>query len=267
MDSRASTKYIMTNITLIGCGKLGSAIAGGLLNNKKQDISLTICEMNTALLNKQWTSKLESSIPLSIKGADIIILCVKPSQAMAVIDEMKTFITSHQSLCSTVMGLDIKTLREACIDAKDIIRVMPNIAAAIGQSANWLCFELRADQQIIDLWERLGSVNIIDESLMNASTVLTGSGIAFALQFLRAMQRGGIAVGFDAATSLQLSSQVISSAITLLQQTSAHPEQLIDQVTTPGGCTIKALRVFEEKGFDSAVMEGIVAGVEVIGKR
>jgi pyrroline-5-carboxylate reductase len=114
------------------------------------------------------------------------------------------------------------------------------------------------------LFNTLGETLIIDEKLMESATILGACGIAYVLRFMRAMIQGGIEVGFDSKTATKIVSQTIKGAAELIIQNGTHPEEEIDKVTTPKGCTIVGLNEMEHSGFSSALIKGIVTSYEKI---
>jgi pyrroline-5-carboxylate reductase len=150
-----------------------------------------------------------------------------------------------------------------------IMRAMPNTAIAIRQSMTCLSFADATPQQVqqvTDLFDRLGRTVVIDEKLMDASTVLGACGTAFAMRYIRANIQGGIEIGFDAKTASLIAAQTVLGAAQLLLETGSHPEKEIDKVTTPKGCTIAGLNEMEHQGFSSSLIRGIVTSYEKIGK-
>jgi len=97
-------------------------------------------------------------------------------------------------------------------------------------------------------------------------TVLAACGIAYALQFIRASTQGGIQIGFDAKTANLIAAQTVKGAAELLLKLNRHPEEEIDKVTTPKGCTIAGLNEMEHQGFSSSLIKGIVTSYDKIGK-
>ena len=147
---------------------------------------------------------------------------------------------------------------------------MPNTAIAIQQSMTCLAasHDVNRDQLtfIEDLFNQLGKAVWIDEKLMNAATVLGACGTAYAMRYIRANIQGGIEIGFDAATASLIAAQTVKGAAELLLQKGTHPEQEIDKVTTPKGCTIAGLNEMEHQGFSSSLIKGIVASYDKIAK-
>jgi len=99
---------------------------------------------------------------------------------------------------------------------------------------------------------------------MNAATVIGACGIAYVLRFIRAMIQGGIEIGFDTQTATKIVTQTVKGAAELLIENGLHPEQEIDKVTTPKGCTIAGLNEMEHQGFSSALIKGIKTSFDKI---
>jgi len=116
------------------------------------------------------------------------------------------------------------------------------------------------------LFDVLGRSVLIDEKLMDAATVLGACGTAYAMRYIRANIQGGIEIGFDSATATLIASQTVKGAAELLLQKGTHPEQEIDKVTTPRGCTIAGLNEMEHQGFSSSLIRGLVTSYKKIAK-
>jgi pyrroline-5-carboxylate reductase len=112
----------------------------------------------------------------------------------------------------------------------------------------------------------LGKVAVIDEKLIEAATILCSCGTAYAMRFIRASIQGGIEIGFDVATASLIVEQTVKGAAELLMQKGTHPEQEIDKVTTPKGCTIAGLNEMEHQGFSSSLIKGISVSYKKIAK-
>ena len=149
-----------------------------------------------------------------------------------------------------------------------VVRAMPNTAIAIQESITCLSSgKINAEQVAFTeaLFSALGKTVFIDEKLMNAATVLGACGTAYAMRYIRASVQGGIEIGFDAATASLIAAQTVKGAAELLLTTHTHPEQEIDKVTTPKGCTIAGLNEMEHQGFSSSLIKGISASFAKIG--
>ena len=117
-----------------------------------------------------------------------------------------------------------------------------------------------------ELFDTVGKTTVIDEKLMDAATVLGACGTAYAMRYIRANIQGGIEIGFDSVTATLIASQTVKGAAELLLQKGTHPEQEIDKVTTPKGCTIAGLNEMEHQGFSSSLIKGIATSYNKIVK-
>ena len=166
-----------------------------------------------------------------------------------------------------VTGVWIKDLQEMVGDQFALFRAMPNTAIAIQESMTCVCAHQASADQIkyaTGLFDQLGKSVFIEEKLMDAATVLGACGTAFAMRYIRANIQGGIEIGFSAATASLIAAQTVKGAAELLLQKNTHPEQEIDKVTTPKGCTIAGLNEMEHQGFSSSLIKGIVTSYRKI---
>jgi len=259
-------------ITIIGGGNLGTAMAEGLLKSKFCSAAeITITKRNTATLKDIAAKgvKVTADNLSAVKKADIIILAVKPFQIADVIKGFKDALTSKQIVVSVITGVSIDDLRGMIKKQLPVFRAMPNTAIAIQQSITCLSnsnASVKEIQWITHMFETVGKVAVIDEKLMDAATVLGACGTAYAMRYIRANIQGGIEIGFDAATASLIAAQTVKGAAELLLQKGTHPEQEIDKVTTPKGCTIAGLNEMEHQGFSSSLIRGITVSFNKIIK-
>jgi pyrroline-5-carboxylate reductase len=254
-------------IHIIGGGNLGVSIALGIVKFTKNN-QVTITRRNTAsiLYLEQLGVTVSTDNKHNIQEADVIILTIKPYQVNTVLAEILPVI-SNKVIASAVSGLSIETLQNKIGDTHHAIRIMPNIAAQFGASATCIAFNEKDKenaQNVVALFQDLGTAPIIDEKLMDAATVLAASGTAFALRYIRASMQAGIEIGFDWQTALAISAQTVKGAAEMLLEEKGHPEQLIDRVTTPQGCTIAGLNEMEMHGFSSSLIRGIKTSLKQI---
>ncbi|MFP5439214.1 MAG: pyrroline-5-carboxylate reductase [Bacteroidia bacterium] len=255
------------NIHIIGGGNLGTAIAIGLAQYTTGN-SITVTRRNVKLIEnlKQYGITTSASNTEGIINADIVMLAIKPWQADAVLDEILPHV-SGKIIASAASGVTLEQLHAKIAGTNTVVRIMPNIAAQYGASAT--CVSAKAEdvakaQPVVDLFDKVGTAVIIDEKLMDAATVLGACGTAFALRYIRASMQAGIEIGFDAKTALAISAQTALGATEMLLRENAHPEQLIDKVTTPQGCTIAGLNEMEHEGFSSSLIKGIKTSLRQI---
>jgi pyrroline-5-carboxylate reductase len=254
-------------IHIIGGGNLGVALAIGLSKfSPNSRITVTRRNIQQIRFLESQDIRVSSDNTSEIEQADIILLTVKPYQIDVVLQEILPHI-SNKTIFSAVSGLSIDMLERKTNHAHAIVRIMPNIAAQFGESATCISFSERsaeAGKTICELFSLLGTALVIEEKLMNASTILGACGTAYALRYIRAAMQAGIEIGFDAPTALAIASQTVKGAAQLTLEEKTHPEQLIDRVTTPQGCTIVGLNEMEHQGFSSSLIKGIKTSFDTI---
>ncbi len=163
----------------------------------------------------------------------------------------------------------IKRIEKLLGSKVNIIRSMPNTAISVGKSVTCLCSNEYGKQKLVvaeAIFNNLGNAFLIEEKNMQAATVICASGIAFWMRLIRATAQGGIQLGFESKAALEMSIYTALGAVTLLSNNDSHPEQEIDKVTTPNGCTIEGLIEMEKQGLSSSLISGLAASFEKINK-
>lgn len=260
-------------ITIIGVGNIGTAIAEGLIRNQFCEVgNMTLAKRTITTLNtfKEQGVKITSDNVKAVSEADYIILAVKPFQIREIAEEIAPYMDySKQVLISVITGVWLEDLKTLFSNEAILFRAMPNTAAAIGESMTAISHHNASDEQLLfvtGLFETVGKVVVINEQLMDAATVLGACGTAFALRYIRANIQGGIEIGFDAQTATLIAAQTVKGAASLLLENNTHPEQEIDKVTTPKGCTIAGLNEMEHQGFSSSLIRGLKTSYDKIVK-
>ncbi len=258
-------------IAIIGGGNLGTAIAEGLINSGfEQPQNIIITKRNIATLQslKDKGANISNDNSEAAAFADYMILAVKPFQIKEVLEKLKPSLHPQKHvLVSVVTGVWVKDMQEILGNEFSIFRAMPNTAIAIQQSMTCISENNASQDQInytTELFNQLGKTVFIEEKLMDAATVLAACGTAYAMRYIRANIQGGIEIGFSAATASLIAAQTVKGASELLLQKNTHPEQEIDKVTTPKGCTIAGLNEMEHQGFSSSLIKGIVTSYKKI---
>jgi len=260
-------------IAIIGGGNLGGAIAEGLIKSKftaADQITVTRRNLHAIEHLTELGIHTTSDNREAIQKSDVVVVALKPYNVKEVLEGLKdSFDPTRHVVISVVTGIFLKELTAILPDGVPIFRAMPNTAIAIQESVTCLCHHGATPEQVTyvsALFNQLGLTITIDEKLMDAATVLGACGIAYALRFIRAATQGGIEIGFDARTANLIAAQTVKGAADLLLKLNRHPEEEIDKVTTPKGCTIVGLNEMEHQGFSSSLIKGIRASFEKIGK-
>jgi pyrroline-5-carboxylate reductase len=262
-----------SKIAIIGGGNLGAAIAEGLIKSKfisPQNLTVTRRHIEALYNLKALGVNITSDNAAAIQKSDVIIVALKPYNVKEVLEGLREhFDHSKHIVISVVTGVPLKEFTAILGNRAPVFRAMPNTAIAIQESVTCICHQSALNEQVnyvTDLFNQLGVTIAIDEKLMDAATVLGACGIAYALRFIRAATQGGIEIGFDAKTASLIAAQTVKGAAELLLKLNRHPEEEIDKVTTPKGCTIAGLNEMEHQGFSSSLIKGICTSYEKIGK-
>jgi pyrroline-5-carboxylate reductase len=250
---------------IIGAGNIGLALADGLIKSKNcsvDDITLTRRSLITLALLKEKGFRLTTNNAEAIKTADIIFLCVLPQQLNYVLDEIKDSLDAEKQLIvSVVTGVHTSDISERLIKTRvRIVRAMPNTAMRVNTSMTCLSASnaTSSDIQLVQqIFNTMGTTIVINEDMMSAATALCACGIAFFLRSIRAAAQGGVEIGFHARDAITIAAQTALGAAQLLLQNGSHPEEEIDKVTSPKGCTIAGLNEMEHQGLSSAMIKGI----------
>lgn len=261
-------------ISIIGAGNMGGAVARGLASGSLIPAS-DICIANPS---PGKLDALKSDFPAlrttqnnreAVRGADLIILAVKPWKIRDVIDEIKPeLIYSRQSIASMAAGIGTDQLCE-WLDQGDgqlpgVYYLIPNTAIARRCSMTFISSAHRnaaQDAELLAVFRELGDAMFVDEQQMNACMALASCGIAYVMRYIRAATEGGVELGLRPDEARRIIMQTMLGAVSLLEVDGSHPEAEIDKVTTPGGLTIRGLNAMEESGFTAAVIRGLRASV------
>lgn len=259
-------------IGIVGCGNLGTSILEGGLKYSNE-LQFVVSKRKIGVLSKLEGPRciVTTDNVKVFNECDIILLTLKPYAIKDFIDEHREFIDKYRhTIVSCATGVSIDDIKQFAQSDLDVFRAMPNTAAAVSESITMLSKgtdSFNREEAVKELFGAIGEVIFIDESLMESATILGACGVAYVLRFMRAMIQGGIEVGFDAKTATKIVSHTMKGAAELIIQNDSHPEEEIDKVTTPKGCTIVGLNEMEHAGFSSALIKGIVASFEKIERK
>ena len=248
-------------VTVIGSGNMGGALIRGW--HKAGGIEITATAHTQTTLDKVAADcpgiKVTTDNAFAVKDADIVVLAVKPWLVEQVIKEILPILRlDTQTIVSVAANVGTQQLREMLgSDSAKVVYAMPNIAAEYGESMTFMTCDSAKT-----LFEKVGKVQVVEERLMGAGMMMAGCGIAYVMRYLRAMQEGGVEMGFYPHVAQEIAMQTMQGAVTLLKETGLHPETAIDKVTTPGGITIKGLNELDHAGFNSAVIRSLKAGLK-----
>jgi len=259
---------VETKITVIGAGNLGISLVTGLVDSGKyQSSNFTLTRRNAAKLEslKAKGFTISTNNVEAVKNANVIILAVLPQKIDEVLAEISAAINENQLVISLVSGVKVKDIQKTLGNDIPIVRAMPNTAIAIRESMTCIAtteqWKARIGE-VKELFELVGETVTIIEEQMTSATALCACGIAFFLRAIRAASQGGNEIDFHANEALKMAAQTAKGAASLLIANNSHPEDEIDKVTSPKGCTIAGLNEMEHNGFSSSFIKGITVSAK-----
>lgn len=255
-------------IAFIGAGNMGDALISGLLGSESSMPDNIICaDIRQSKLDEfksKYKVRTAGSNLEAVSDADIIIYAVKPQILASVLIETAPKLDMSKLVISIAAGVPLAAM-ETCVQ-KDLrlIRVMPNIAAAVKEAATAIAAGEHATREDVNLtmeiFNSIGKCILLKENyLMDAITGLSGSGPAYIFLIVDALADAGVKVGLSRQDSLFLAAQTVMGAAKLLIETQEHPGQLKDKVTSPGGTAIAGLATLESGGLRTTLINAVEA--------
>lgn len=252
-------------VTFLGAGNMAEAIVKGILGAEllyPHEISVSdIKKERGDYFAKEYKVNVFHSNAEAIKDTDIIIISVKPQVINQIIADIKTVVNGNQTIISIAAGISTNYLESRFKKKVNIVRVMPNMPALIGQGISAISLGKYAKEEeekiTYKIFNAVGEVVSVEEKLMDAVTALSGSGPAYVFAFIEALVDAGVELGISREISLKLAVETIKGAALTLLKTGEHPVLLKEKVTSPGGTTISALHALEEGGFRSSIISAV----------
>jgi pyrroline-5-carboxylate reductase len=256
----------MSRVALLGGGKMGAALVGGLLDGGWEPDALSIAEIDgerRIALEQQFPKvRVVPSAAWAVADADVVVIAVKPGDVEATLDTALPALGTETLVVSIAAGVTIERLESFAPD-RPVVRAMPNTPALVGLGASAIAGGTHAQGEHLDLAERLlGSVGIVvrvGEPLLDAVTGLSGSGPAYVFLVAEAMIEAGVLVGLPRDVAGKLVVQTLLGSATLLARDGSGPEALRAAVTSPGGTTAEGLRELETHGLRAALLDAVSA--------
>lgn len=258
-------------IGFIGLGNMAAAMIGGMLEKKLVSAEDIVGSARTAATRDKIQAKfkvktVETNVQVA-EEADLLFLAVKPIFLDEVIAEIRAAVREDTLIVSIAAGRDLKFLREA-FDRPElkIIRCMPNTPALVLEGCTGVCAGEEVPREDVDrvvkLMEAFGKASVVPERLMDVVVGVSGSSPAYVFMFIEAMADAAVAAGMPRKQAYEFAAQAVLGSAKMVLETGMHPGELKDMVCSPGGTTIQAVKVLEEKGMRAAVMDAVEACVE-----
>lgn len=253
-------------IGFIGGGNMASALIGGVIHSHlatpDEILVSDILPQKRELLKREFSVRTADTSLEVVQQCPVIILAVKPQNLQALAASLKNTFTPEQILISILAGKSRAAILEALGSPLRLVRVMPNLPALVGAGVSAIA-EMPDDQDAQSvtqsIFETVGRVAILPESLMDPVTALSGSGPGFVYYLMEAFVQTGIELGFTEQQALQLTLETFLGSCRLLLERSTQPEALRQQVTSPGGTTAAGISEFDSCGLKDVIRRGLVA--------
>jgi pyrroline-5-carboxylate reductase len=258
-------------IGMLGTGNMASALVRGLLSSKTlrpdQIRGSDVRAEHLLELEKKYGIQTTTSNSELLAWANVVVLAVKPQVIDRVLDQVAGDFNSDTLVISVAAGVPIRSIEARLPDGARVLRAMPNTAAIALAGATGVAPGSRATPEDVQftqaLFDAVGRTVVLDESLIDAVTGLSGSGPAYVMLIIEALADGGVKVGLHRETALLLAAQTVYGSAKLLLETGEHPGRLKDMVTSPGGTAIAGLHTLESGGLRRTLIDA----VEVATKR
>jgi pyrroline-5-carboxylate reductase len=255
-------------IGIVGMGKMGEAVAIGL---RKSGVEATVrgatrTEESAAEVRERLGIPCSTDSADAARDADIVLLGVKPHQAEKVLRDIAPVLTSDQLLLSICASITTAQLTEWSGGKATVIRAMPNTPCLIGEGMTVFCSGVGVRPHQLEAAERLfgplGRTAVVEESLMDGVTGLSGCGPAYVYLIIEALSEAGVKIGLPRETATLLAAQTLAGASRMVLERGVHPAALKDEVTTPAGCTIDGLMALEDGKLRVTLIKGVLAATE-----
>lgn len=258
----------MYKFGFIGMGNMASAIASGFVESKYiEGNQICAYDLDAAQLEKMSHLDIESKKDAHsvVKESDIIFLCVKPQVIESVVADIKDDL-KNKAVVSIVLGYSFEKYNQLLDKSTRHLTVMPNTPMAVREGMCLLEQEhsLTDDEFecIKDAFDHVGEIEVIPNHLMGVGGALSGCAPAYIYMVIEALADGAVMQGMPRKMAYKLASQTVLGSGKMQLETDLHPGILKDNVTSPGGSTIKGVKALEELGMRAAFIKAIEASMK-----
>lgn len=249
----------------IGTGNMASAIMGGIIEKQiipaEEIIGADLFAPGREKARTQFGIHVTDSNKEVVEKAEVIVLSVKPQFYEDVINEIKGNIKDDQIIITIAPGKTLAWLEEKFGRPVKIVRTMPNTPAMVGEGMTAACPNEHMDDKGMEyvktLLQSFSQVEVVPERLMDAVVSVSGSSPAYVFVLIEAMADAAVSGGMPRPQAYKFAAQAVLGSAKMVLETGKHPGELKDMVCSPAGTTIEAVRILEERGFRSAVIEAM----------
>jgi pyrroline-5-carboxylate reductase len=257
-------------LAVLGAGKIGETLVRGLLEaGAATPDRVTVTAGHPERLDDLRarfgvTGTLSNA--MAARGADVVILAVKPQTLPTVVAEVGGVLEPRQLVISVAASVGTAFIEQGLREAVPVVRAMPNTACLIGRGMTALAAGTGATREHLALaaavFDAVGRTVVVDEKHMDAVTGLSASGPAYLYVVIESLAEAGVKVGLPRDVATLLAAQTVVGAGAMVLETGEHPAKLKDAVTTPAGCTVDGLLELEEGGLRVTLIKAVVRATQ-----
>jgi pyrroline-5-carboxylate reductase len=255
---------------VIGAGSIGEALIRGWIKSEVVHADQIVATAPRAASREHLahtygvTAIADNRAAVAL--ADVVLLSVKPQIFGKVLVDLAGVITADKLIISIAAGITTQTIEARLVPEVRVCRAMPNMPAVVSRSATAVCTGRFASDDDLEaakaLFQAVGTVTVVDETLLDAATGLSGCGPAYVFMIIEALADAGVKVGLPRYQAQALAAQTVAGSARLLLETGEHPGVMKDRVTSPGGAAIVGLHTLEEGGLRTTLINAVVAATQ-----
>ncbi len=255
----------MHTTAVFGGGVMGEALLAGLLRGRWSPDELVITEKRqerAEVLRDTYGVQVLSNIDAA-KLASTLVIVVKPQDMQTLLTEIAPMISPEALVVSLAAGITTSFLEKHLPSGVAVVRVMPNTPALIDKGMAAISAGQHCDEEHLERAEEMlaavGKVIRVPEDQQDAVTAISGSGPAYVFYIVEAMVEAGVLLGLPRATAMELVVQTVYGSAAMLQQPGAHPTVLRENVSSPAGTTVAAVRQLDDHKVRAAFLTAMEA--------
>ncbi|MFK5581899.1 pyrroline-5-carboxylate reductase [Serinicoccus sp. LYQ131] len=252
-------------IALLGAGVMGGTLAAALVRSGHDPDQLVLSDRVVERAEKVATERgTRYAEPAeAVAGADVVVLAVKPQDMEALVGQIRDHVRPEALVISIAAGISTGFLERRLPEGTSVVRVMPNTPALVDQGMSAMSPGRHCTDEHLAraraLMEHVGRVIVLDEQHQDAVTAISGSGPSYIFYVVEAMIEAGVLLGLPRDTATELVVQTLYGAATMIRETGEHPTVLREQVSSPGGTSVAALRALEDHKVRAAFLTAMEA--------
>lgn len=267
---RESGQRASPRVSFVGTGTMAEAILRGLILRgvvaARDVVASAPREERRAYLGETYGVRAVAANAEAVRGADIVLLCVKPQTVPKVLPELRETLDTRQLLVSIAAGVSLQTL-EGLSYHPAIVRSMPNTPSHVGEGMTvWVASHAVTGAQVAHTRAIFGALGrelqVDNEGFLDMATSLSGSGPSYVFLFMEALTDAGVQIGLPRYIAEELVIQTVLGAARLAQESGRHPAALKNGVTSPGGTAAAALYQLEKGGLRPTLADAVMAAYQ-----